>query len=194
MIPKPTKSKKPRKPIQRSKKKGTKTSARRKVRKATKNECDKLWSALVKRDGKCYFAGKLHKGQPHVCKNGLQAMHGIPRGYHGTRWNLQNGIPGCGAIHTYYTFHKEEWDNWLLNYWGPELYERMWEAALKIAKPDYEQILLNLKTEQQNRELSKVMSSYTPDLRMVTPEEMYKWLKGAGTLDKTDWTECGYAA
>lgn len=128
-----------------AKRKGSRTPNARVIRKRLAKKCDELWSLWVKRDGRCHWAGKpdprpKHRGTTHVCLGSLQAMHGIPRGYHGTRLDLRNGIPGCGAIHTYYTHHGEEWDHWLLGHWGREEYDQMWELATAFTKLDFEKL------------------------------------------------------
>jgi hypothetical protein len=129
--------------IEKPKKRGPKPrkriSRRPKARslKAQKRDCDIAWSKRIKESGRCWFQGK----DGHVCKGDLQAMHLISRRYHTTRWELWNGLPGCAAIHTYYTYNPEAWGLFLAEYWGVEKYRRILELARTITKPDYGKIM-----------------------------------------------------
>jgi hypothetical protein len=101
---------------------------------------DKLWSLIVRSKGYC----EVRQWFPHVCKGPLQAMHGIPRTYKATRWNLLNGFSGCAGCHLYLTWHPEEWSRYLVKAWGPEVFEELWVVARKLAKPDAPTILASL--------------------------------------------------
>lgn len=90
---------------------------------------DALWSELVKRGRGCFFAGRMLHGKPHECGGPLEAMHGIPRGYYGTRWSPENGFAGCRDLHHYFSRRKEEWSFQLAVEWGDDMFRTMWEIA-----------------------------------------------------------------
>jgi hypothetical protein len=167
-LPKPARrSPKARKPIRGSgiANKGKRTSRRRKARKASKALCDRLWSELIRRQGRCVFEGQiLSRGiddddwpdlaplepgwanHPHVCVGPLQAMHGIPKGpYPSARYKLWNGFTGCSGAHVYYTHRPELWVLWLQSRWGDALYAERLRAANYPAKHDYEQVAEHLR-------------------------------------------------
>lgn len=86
---------------------------------------DSLWSQIVrKREGGCVSGRPSHAGV-------FQAAHGFSRRYHATRWNLRNGFKLCQGCHVYYTHRPLEWDNWLMNAWGADLYAGMRADALR---------------------------------------------------------------
>ena len=134
-----------RKPIARtSVNKGKRTSARRKKRKASMRDCDRLWSQLVrtKNDGRCYLIGRV---EGHTCNGPIQAAHGFSRRYRGTRWNLLNGWPMCSAGHLRLTYDPIGWDMLITAWWGEELYQEMRAKALAPTKVDYAEVLAYLK-------------------------------------------------
>ena len=110
--------------------------ARVKKRRGTKRAalvraCDKLWSEIIRAKGYCV----LSLSEPtHECKRVLQAMHGISRRYHGTRWNLSNGYPGCQAAHYRFTKDPMAWTRWLIERWGLGGYDLLWGVA-QAGKP-----------------------------------------------------------
>ena len=130
-----------------SKQKPAKIRPKKTSRKKLVSKCDRLWSALIKKNGICHFAGRLVNGVPHVCAGDLQAMHLISRRFYATRWDLGNGLPGCAGAHVWYTFNPEAWGLFLALHWGLEQYERRLEMARAIAKPDLEAVLAGLETE-----------------------------------------------
>lgn len=76
-------------------------------------------------------------------------MHLIPRYYHGTRFDIENGLPGCARVHYHYTIRKEEWGAFMLEHWGPDKFREMWAKAMKITKPDYAEILASLRSDPE---------------------------------------------
>lgn len=121
--------------------KGKRTSKRRKSRKASKAQCDKLWSLLIRRTGTCKLAGRDHVR----CGGVLQAAHCFGRGHHSVRHELWNGWPLCAGHHVWYTHHPEAWTAQLIEAWGQEVYQARYEAARTVGKPDYAKILLELR-------------------------------------------------
>lgn len=136
-----------RKSIERkSLRKGTKTSKRRKKRKVSVKECDKLWSQIVRASngGVCYLVSRV---KDHVCSGPIQGAHGFSRRYRGTRWDLRNGWPLCAAGHMRFTHDPIGWDLLLRSWWGNDLYDEMQQKAITITKLDYEAILTGLRGE-----------------------------------------------
>ena len=104
-----------------------------------KAECDRLFSLQVREIGQC----EIRDGKPH--KGNLQCMHGFSRSYHAVRWVRANGFAGCAAHHTFYTHHPLEWDLWLLDRWGIELYSELRALALTHRTPDLGMVLDELR-------------------------------------------------
>jgi hypothetical protein len=137
-IPKPTKA---------TRKKKAKKPTRAEALKKLKARCNKLWADAVKKGRRCIFLGEKFdaedgEGEEIVhteCKGYLQAMHGFGKKAHpSVRYELWNGVPGCGAAHTYYTWQPHRWENWLRKRWGARLYRRRYLQACRTAKHDYE--------------------------------------------------------
>lgn len=150
-VPKPTRTpRKPRKAVPRVSgrpRKKKRSRGKRATDKAILARCDKLWSLIVRSKGYC----EVRQWFPHVCKGPLQAMHGIPRTYKATRWNLLNGFAGCAGAHLYLTWRPEEWSRYLVKAWGPEAFEELWVTARRLAKPDAAAILAALEAEASVR-------------------------------------------
>ena len=108
---------------------------------------DILWAKIVKHAGRCWFAGSTLGRQPHVCRGGLQAMHGIPRTYRATRWLPINGFAGCQAVHMYFTHRPWEWMAYLVEAWGQEVFQELWRKARSHEKPDLEVVVESLRSE-----------------------------------------------
>lgn len=140
--PKPVKAPRKRKAIARKPKRLSK--------KALKRQCDQLWSELVKRYGRCFFLGREVNGKEHTtCVGGLQAMHLISRRFHATRWDLDNGLPGCAGVHMWYTCNPEAWGLFLARYLGIGVYEGMLTRARDGAKPDLREVLARLQGRRE---------------------------------------------
>lgn len=72
---------------------------------------DALWSIIIRASGKCALAGLDHIH----CSGALQGMHIIGRTNYDLRHELANGLPGCQAHHTYYTYRQKEWTDFVLD-------------------------------------------------------------------------------
>ena len=123
------------------------TSKRRNKEKALKRECAKLWADWIKREGRCDFIGKFVGNRQHLrCAGSLQAMHGFgKKAYPGVRYATWNGIPGCGAVHVFYTHHPELWCEELRSRWGAETYVWRLLEAVETKKYDLEQVAATYK-------------------------------------------------
>jgi hypothetical protein len=99
-----------------------------------KQKKDRQWSQAVRdRDGRCMVAERFPK---ITCSVGLQAMHLVPRGYHKTRWDLDNGLTGCGAHHSYLTHHPLEHDEACRAILGGERWDALRRRALGLSEDD----------------------------------------------------------
>jgi hypothetical protein len=94
-----------------------------------KQENDRLFSLIVRDRGQCESGRDKHAGN-HQC------AHGFGRRYLGTRWDERNAFCLCAGCHTFYTHHYIEWDLWLLDRWGVQLYTEIRERALSTDKTD----------------------------------------------------------
>ena len=133
--------------IKRTGKKGSRTSKRRKLRKASAQRCNDLWSRYIKRHGVCEFIGEQIGLEVHTtCKGSLQAMHGFgKKTYPAVRYAVWNGFCGCAAAHSYYTWREPEWQNVLRVRWGNEVYEQRLRDAILTRKHDFEEIAASLR-------------------------------------------------
>ncbi len=124
--------------IRRRANKGKHTSKRRKSRASLAKQCAVLWADWIKREGRCEFIGKFVGNRQHlVCSGGLQAMHGFgKKAYPAVRYATWNGFCGCGAVHTFYTWHPELWCEELRQRWGEETYLRRLREANELRKYD----------------------------------------------------------
>ena len=132
----PRRGPKPRRPIR---SKGRKrTSKRRKERLSLMKQCVILWARWIKRNERCEFIGQMVGRDLHVqCFGNLQAMHGFGKKvYPGVRFAAWNGFSGCASVHSYFTWREPEWQNYLRNRWGSELYEARLRAAMETRKYD----------------------------------------------------------
>ena len=85
-------------------------------------QADKLCGAIVRARGACEAEGE-HSGP-------LQWAHGFSRSYRAVRWDLRNGFCLCAGHHFWFTNHPLEWDNWLQEKWGADLYIVMRRRAV----------------------------------------------------------------
>lgn len=125
---------KPRKYIARGKRPA---KIRKTPRGKQKKDADDLWAAIVKKPGKCYLCG---------AEKYLQAAHGFPRRYLGTRHDLRNGWTLCRGCHKTMTHHPLAWDDFLRKELGV-LYDSMRATALAHCEPDYEARLTELQAK-----------------------------------------------
>jgi hypothetical protein len=142
MIPKPEKRPpKPRKRIARTGKPKTRATKHRSLVKA----CDKLWGELVRAKGVCVIQWF---DCSHQCGGPLQAMHGLSRRYHGTRWDIANGFCGCRSGHMRYTKEPMAWTRWLIERWGLVGYDAMWAKAQAGKPKDMNAVLAALQARK----------------------------------------------
>lgn len=99
-------------------------------------QCDAVFGRLVRAPGRCVECGSTYN---------IQCAHGLSRRYRATRWDLGNAFPLCQKCHMFYTYRPLEWDAWLLDHWGRELYDELKCRALLGAKVDLKAKLAELR-------------------------------------------------
>lgn len=104
-------------------------------------QADKLCGAIVRARGVCEAEGE-HEGS-------LQWAHGWSRSYRAVRWDLRNGFALCRGHHFWFTNHPIEWDNWLQEKWGADLYIVMRRLAVNAGagKTDFPSLIAFLKEQ-----------------------------------------------
>jgi len=105
-------------------------------KRATAKQCDAVFGRIVRAPGYCLNCG----GTEYI-----QCAHGFSRSYRSTRWHFDNGFPLCRACHVYFTHRPIEWDEWLRETWGDELYAELRALALTYRVHDLDVLLAELK-------------------------------------------------
>lgn len=101
-------------------------------------EADRLFSLAVRAPGVCTLNNA-------ACSGNLQCAHGFSRRYKNVRWDRRNAWPLCAGHHTYFTHRPIEWDLWMREQLGENLYLILQATALKTTAPDLELVLADLK-------------------------------------------------
>lgn len=109
-------------------------------RRASVADCDKAFGLLIRGP----------KDNPHPCANcgtreNIQCAHGFTRAYHATRWDDRNAFPLCKGCHVFFTHRPIQWDDWLLERWGPDLYREIRALAVSHQRVDKDALLAELK-------------------------------------------------
>lgn len=99
-------------------------------------QCDVLFSKLVRAPGRCVICGSSDR---------VQCAHGFSRRYRAVRWDRRNAWALCQAHHLFYTHRPLEWDTWLHEQWGDELYAEMRALALAGERLDLKALVAELK-------------------------------------------------
>jgi hypothetical protein len=89
---------------------------------AVKSHLDRLYSVIVRAPGLCVNCAAA---SDHQC------AHGFSRRYLIIRWDLRNGFCLCRRCHMKYTHRPLEWDEWLRDRWGQDLYSELRTLALR---------------------------------------------------------------
>lgn len=99
-------------------------------------EADRLSSLIVRTRGRCE-ARTVAK-----CPSGpLQNAHGFSRSYKAVRYDERNLFCLCQGCHKHYTDRPIEWNDWLLERWGADLYAEMRALALTHRVPKYPDLI-----------------------------------------------------
>lgn len=119
-------------------KRGNRNPSRRKTAKRPAYTCDIIFSRLVRRPGYCEICGSTEV---------VQCAHGFSRRYRAIRWDFRNAFCLCRKCHMHYTHRPIEWDNWLMDRWGEDLYNELRTLALRGGKTDFPKLLASLRAE-----------------------------------------------
>lgn len=112
--------------------------------KTLRDKADKLWSLMIReRDGSCRRCGRT---TPEVV---LQAAHVISRRYKAIRWDERNGIALCMGCHHWGHMQPVEFDWWVQDLIGKDIYETLRTEALNytgtLKRIDLEEVVEDLK-------------------------------------------------
>ena len=103
-------------------------------------QCDTLFGQIIRSRGACEDCGKV---------TDLQAAHGFSRRYRAVRWDERNCFALDRGCHLKYTVRPLEWDEWLRNRWGEDLYTELRELALHGRNPDLKETLARLQERHE---------------------------------------------
>lgn len=104
-------------------------------RKKLKNKCDKLWSEIIRSQGRCEVCGTLKANFPH---------HVIGRRNFMLRWDIRNGCLLCANHHTAGKFSAHNDPVWFMDWFEhhrKDDYEYLLKKKNKIWGKDYNKVL-----------------------------------------------------
>ena len=113
-----------------------------------KDECDKLFSLIVRSRG-CEETNIKNPGKLNCC-------HIMPRGYLATRWDLENAICLTWGRHRWYTSRPLEWEEFVVSKVGLSKYDdlkRRARAGIKRSLEDYQELYDKLVAKAQAKHL-----------------------------------------
>lgn len=93
--------------------------------KGAKFKCDKLFSKIIRADGRCQRCGSTEW---------LQCAHIISRRYSNTRCELDNAWPLCGKCHRRLTDWPREHSHYITETIGSERYDELRAQAEGVGK------------------------------------------------------------
>lgn len=106
-------------------------TAKKKPKTPTKTQqlrkADELFGKFIRSRGACENCGDTYV---------IQCAHGFSRSYRAVRFEPANAWALCRACHMHYTHRPLEWDEWMRQRLGPNLYETLRQRALHDPNPD----------------------------------------------------------
>ena len=116
------------------KRKGTKTSKRRKSRMALRKKADRLFSLAVRERGdwQCAVCGSTAR---------LTCGHLISRSYSGVRWDFQNAVCQCWACNVKAKWDPIWWEDWIEERFPGRLAQLKLRARQGVASVDLEGVV-----------------------------------------------------
>lgn len=114
----------------------TKRATKRKAGASLPKTADVLFGKIVRAPGRCIECGG---------SNRIQCAHGFSRRYRAARWDTRNAFPLCAGCHFKFTVRPLEWDEWLRDRWGAELYDELRALALRGPLPDMNTLVRDLR-------------------------------------------------
>ena|SRR3990167_889481 len=100
--------------------------------KPNKAKCDKIFSEIIRKAGKCLRCQNTYN---------LQTAHIFSRGYYTIRWDLDNAVCLCSKCHVYFTFKPIQWELWVVSWMGQEKYDNLKKKALEYKKINYDEVM-----------------------------------------------------
>ena len=123
---------------------GGEKKKRKKSKKATiTDRADAIFGQIVRAPGYCCNCGSTDT---------IQCAHGFSRSYRSVRWDTRNAFPLCRACHFHFTQRPLEWDEWLRNKWGEDLYAEIRALALAGEKVDMPELIESLRATWSDTE------------------------------------------
>lgn len=109
--------------------------------------CDGLFGKIIRSRGACEI---------ETCGQtfDLQCAHGWSRGYRAVRWDERNAFCLCRGCHLKYTMRPIEWDDWLRQRWGDELYAELRTLALTGPNPNLAETRVRLRERARELEIA----------------------------------------
>jgi hypothetical protein len=114
-----------------------KAKAKKPNKTAQLRKADSLFSKLIRSRGRCEHCGS---------GDWLQCAHGFSRRYRAVRFDERNAWVLCRSCHVFYTHRPLEWDGWMRDRMGVELYEEIRALALTGPNPDLGAEILRLES------------------------------------------------
>lgn len=115
-------------------------------KKAQVDHLDRLFSVLTRASGVCLNCEATER---------LQCAHGFSRRYRNARWDFRNGFCLCQGCHMFFTHRPLEWDDWLRDRWGEDLYAEIRSLALGTTKVDLDAVRSVLVEETRRRGITR---------------------------------------
>lgn len=100
-----------------------------------RNKADKLFSLIIRAEGKCAYCGTTE---------GLTAAHIVGRRHYSVRWSFENALPLCWPDHHRFTLNPVAWNLWVVSIIGEREWWRLHHEAQKKWDGDYAALLERL--------------------------------------------------
>ena len=100
--------------------------------KPNKLKCDKLFSEIIRKAGRCLRCSSTYN---------LQCAHIFTRGYYTIRWDLDNAVCLCSKCHVYFTFKPLQWEDFIRPHIGETKWQELRQKALAYRKINYDEVM-----------------------------------------------------
>ncbi len=105
---------------------------RKQKRSTLRNRADRLFSLIVRAEGKCAHCGSTEN---------LTAAHIVGRRHYATRWSEDNSEPLCWPCHHRFTLNPVSWNLWIIEQIGEEAWWDLHRRALAKWDGDYDALI-----------------------------------------------------
>lgn len=103
--------------------------------KGAKARADKLFSEIIRSQGRCEAAG--YDGRQ--CSYQLQTAHIVTRKRSGTRTDLRNAFCLCFAHHRYFTDYPAQFGRFIQTTWAADHYDSVFRRSIVPSKTDWDE-------------------------------------------------------